>query len=701
MSSQESRIFFEFDNQDILDIVHQLSSTHSLDAGSSSFVSHQAGPGRTLDNMISPLGRCLENALSSISERIGNGPNVAMNRCLVAVNRALRSQYPWFHPPVRSSKFLQRPPPLAQLLEDIFSPYSMWNTGVCEDRVFIDSCHRLISYLRSDKLGNQILAIYYITALACCKPDILTHLVRLGAPDAIRAAHLHYLWFPKGHRDRSLLLASSKRALVMFSDSTALAVIKELDLVIRKSRKDNCDLSSHGGPLISDLLDLSLNPETQILVARHLSSIASEILLTENSDILQPKLSFRILANWVTLTLTGDPLCSIVFRNLIDKLLLYSNYSATNDTVLSLFVCLLRWKTRGGDFKFVNFVNHSLRRIIRYKYLPNRPTSKHNLPPLRQILSQPSHFDHLSIDADTSSILREIVSPSQEIWSAFCRYWNCPGVASSYLDSIPLRSIPSAKRIQLCRRLLALVLRGECSTTDVLRIASHDVECHETITRLLESSATTLDAEADHIATLREIISSRSTPPSCSLFQTKYLDQWCTGIYRVPTTATQHRPLLIGHSRYEGRLISRSGLSLSESAPELLLGHKSSLHWTPVSDFIAQGTHRNPVRVAGDDHGRDTFIAAIPQPFSPGSSIFVIGGDLVPEKWASHRTEQMYILTRCRFNGQLAEVYWYHRGQHRFTNAFTMEECDPPEWIQSPDIGCPHWPCQDWWKQNQ
>ncbi|KDQ51667.1 hypothetical protein JAAARDRAFT_198927 [Jaapia argillacea MUCL 33604] len=231
MPSQETRIFLEFDDQEILDVVNNLNSTHSLTDDDSSFVSDRPGPGRTLDKALTIMGRRLENALSGISERFGNGPNAVMDRFLVAVDRALLSRYRWFHHPVRSRKFLRRPAPLVQLLEDVFK-YS-W-VAVCEERVFISTCERLTSYLRSDKSGNQLLATYYLTALACGNPGILSHLVQLGTPKAVEAVYLQQLLLRKGDRD-PLLLASSRRALVMFSDSMALPVIKEFDLVAQKS----------------------------------------------------------------------------------------------------------------------------------------------------------------------------------------------------------------------------------------------------------------------------------------------------------------------------------------------------------------------------------------------------------------------------------------------------------------------------------
>ncbi|KDQ51653.1 hypothetical protein JAAARDRAFT_40874 [Jaapia argillacea MUCL 33604] len=695
MPSQEPRIVLELDNDDVLDVVNHLNETYSITDGDSSFVSDQPGPGRTLDNFISSMGRRLENALGGISERFGNGPNAAMDRCLVGLDRAYHSRVPSSFYPIRSSKFLRRPPPLDQLLEDVFSTSYWWRrVEMCEDRVFINSCQRLISYLRSDKSGNQLLATYYLTALACCNPGIIPHLVQLDVLEALDAVRLQSL-LRKDNRDESLLLASSRRALVMFSDSKALPVIKEFDLVTRKSWQHKCDLSAHSHPLLSNLLELSLNPETQILVAHHLIQNMDGLFFTDNTNILQPRLSSRILAEWVDHALSADPLCSAMFRSLIDELLEYSFVSFTNDALLSLLVCLLQRKIQGGNPEFISRLIDRLGR----EYEPNRPTSKSDLAHLREIISQPAHFDHLSIGTETFPKLREIASPSQEIWSSFCHYWNFPGVLSTYARSVPLRSIPSPSRTQLCRRLLALVLRGECPSVDISRVASHDVECRETLTQLLEKFATTSDVEADHIATLREILSSRPAPPLLSLFETKNLSRWCTGIYRGPDTCSQLRSVMVYlHDGYNGHRIGEPG-SRSEPAPELLLGSQSSLRWTPVSDFITQENHRNPVRVTGDGHGRDTFIAGIPIHSRGEVGIFAIGSDLVvPEEWASLQKEELHILTGCSFNGQLAEVYWYNRGQHRFTNAFTLEECEAPEWIKSVDGPC--FRCSEWWEET-
>ncbi|KDQ51675.1 hypothetical protein JAAARDRAFT_198933 [Jaapia argillacea MUCL 33604] len=242
------RVAAEFDDEDILDVVNHLNLTHSITDAGSSFVSDQPSPGRTLDKALTIMGRRLENALSSISERFGNGPNTAMDRCLVAFDRALHPRYEWLDGPVHSSKFLRRPPPLDQLLVDVFSKSHRWRwVEMCEDWVFINSCQRLITDLRSDKSGNQLLATYYVTTLACCNPGILSHLVQLGAPKALEAMCLQQLLRRKDDRDKSLLLASSRRALVMFSDLTALppsAPVKP-SRALFKSRNTNpgCSLS--------------------------------------------------------------------------------------------------------------------------------------------------------------------------------------------------------------------------------------------------------------------------------------------------------------------------------------------------------------------------------------------------------------------------------------------------------------------------
>ncbi|KDQ51660.1 hypothetical protein JAAARDRAFT_198922 [Jaapia argillacea MUCL 33604] len=349
MPSQEPRIFLELDNDDVVDVMNHLNETYSITDTDSSFISDQPGPGRTLGIVMSSMGRRLENALSGISERFGNGPNAAMDRCLVAFDRAWHSRHEWLNDPVRSSKFLRRPPPLDQLLDDVFSKSHRWQwVEMCEDRVFTNSCQRLISCLRSDKSGNQLLATYYLTALASCNPGIIPHLVQLDVLEALDAVRLQSS-LRKGDQDGSLLLASSRRALVIFSDSAALAVIKEFDSVTLRSRWGKCDLSAHSRPLLSNLLELSLNPETQILVAHHLIDKTHRIFRTDNTNILQPRLSSRILSKWVDHALSADPLCSAVFRSLIYELVWHAFYSSTNDAMVSLYVCLLQRKTQGRN----------------------------------------------------------------------------------------------------------------------------------------------------------------------------------------------------------------------------------------------------------------------------------------------------------------------------------------------------------------
>ncbi|KDQ52584.1 hypothetical protein JAAARDRAFT_40186 [Jaapia argillacea MUCL 33604] len=61
----------------------------------------------------------------------------------------------------------------------------------------------------------------------------------------------------------------------------------------------------------------------------------------------------------------------------------------------------------------------------------------------------------------------------------------------------------------------------------------------------------------------------------------------------------------------------------------------------------------------------------------------------------------MHILTGCDSDGQLTQTYWYHREKHRFTNAFTIKECEAPEWMQSSAIRCWRPGCCSWWNQTQ
>ncbi|KDQ52582.1 hypothetical protein JAAARDRAFT_198212 [Jaapia argillacea MUCL 33604] len=87
MLSPGSQILFAFEGEDLQDVADQFGTTRSFDADSFSFISDQPGPGCTLDQIISVAGRRLEIALRRISERLGRGPNAAMNRCIAAADR--------------------------------------------------------------------------------------------------------------------------------------------------------------------------------------------------------------------------------------------------------------------------------------------------------------------------------------------------------------------------------------------------------------------------------------------------------------------------------------------------------------------------------------------------------------------------------------------------------------------------------------
>ncbi|KDQ51633.1 hypothetical protein JAAARDRAFT_500496 [Jaapia argillacea MUCL 33604] len=249
------------DEVDIEDLTRRLGPTHFFEVDDG-FTSNQPGVGSTLDDAISTSGRHLEAAFGSISERLGQGPHAAMSRCLVAAESVwLRSRNPRFSRRIGSTKFMQRPPHLSQLLGQVSALDSLflWPTKeLVSDPTVTRACQTLISYLKSDKSETQLLALYYITAISCVNPDISSHLVKLGARKAIDAITSPHSWLFKPERHQPLLLASSRRALVTLSDS-AFPTIKEFIEIFRTGSADESPKVHRSDELVSNLLDLSLN----------------------------------------------------------------------------------------------------------------------------------------------------------------------------------------------------------------------------------------------------------------------------------------------------------------------------------------------------------------------------------------------------------------------------------------------------------
>ncbi|KDQ51634.1 hypothetical protein JAAARDRAFT_500481 [Jaapia argillacea MUCL 33604] len=427
---------------------------------------------------------------------------------------------------------------------------------------------------------------------------------------------------------------------------------------------------------------------------------ATEIFLVDNYDVDRPKLSLRVIRKWVALAFSADPLCSTTFRRLIDRLVESSELSSTTDTTMYLFACLLGWKL-AHENQPVPYIDDMLKRVMETDPLEhlnswNRPTHDAALQSLRDIPSPSADSASSSTVTKAFSILRDVLSPFRGIWGDFCSRWIFTGIGNHSLsaDSIPLRFISSRTRERLCGSLLCTFLIGKCNVSEVLQIASHDIECLQMIFRLLHTVTTTSDDVANRVVKLRSRLPT--TAPSYSLSCLEDLNQWCTGIYRTPSRDKSAGFQVRGGHNHYMPCMSKFDSKVVHS-PEILLGHQSFLRWTPISAIGSGIPRENIVRVARDRDRRVTFISGTPDQASSTITVSAVAGD--PETWAPSQTTPSHVLTCCSFNGRRPDVYWYNCGTRRLVDAFTLEELETPSWMWSENVSCPVWECGFWWKQ--
>ncbi|KDQ53641.1 hypothetical protein JAAARDRAFT_430563 [Jaapia argillacea MUCL 33604] len=182
----------------------------------SSTISDLPGPGRTLGNAISQLGRILERRLTLWAERLGHGPNAAALRilriledleCCPCLKPERRSA---FVGPSPTGKTLQFETILVTLFRTIFqkspshSPFSFddksgsWKCANCGNtrkmerlwsdrkrKALLNECQRLVSMISRGNLSTQALATSYIAALAPSHPFFQSSFILTGTIEAL------------------------------------------------------------------------------------------------------------------------------------------------------------------------------------------------------------------------------------------------------------------------------------------------------------------------------------------------------------------------------------------------------------------------------------------------------------------------------------------------------------------------------------
>ncbi|KDQ50966.1 hypothetical protein JAAARDRAFT_543598 [Jaapia argillacea MUCL 33604] len=135
-----------------------------IESATSSTISDQPGPGRTLGRWMTLTGAIWAKWLGYVAERGGRGPNAIMHRILARVekleHRYVEQVFSKFMPgrKPRSSPFgaplasvFRSPPSLASIFEDVSrrGVYRVHDATVLEDRRIQADCRRLVLFLRS------------------------------------------------------------------------------------------------------------------------------------------------------------------------------------------------------------------------------------------------------------------------------------------------------------------------------------------------------------------------------------------------------------------------------------------------------------------------------------------------------------------------------------------------------------------------
>ncbi|KDQ58249.1 hypothetical protein JAAARDRAFT_57980 [Jaapia argillacea MUCL 33604] len=298
----------------------QLGLSVEIDDASDSTLSNQMGPGRTVGKWISKAGRKLERLVGNAAERLGVGPNAVLERILTEVARAEELWWSehdgleirWHFP---TQILLRLPRPFPSLIEHITKVRpreftSITATELVTTRVQAE-CRKLAAFLRDENYLNQYLATYYIISLICALPNIRPVFVDNGALESICQNCLYLTSLPRRHRGRDLLLAPSRRALVLISESQVLTEIKK-----------GPPHSYHGYAATS---------ESHVMAAIHLNQPLWFLVPMLDDDLIGPS----VLRSWVWQAQSPDVLSRMVFSKLLFQLyLLQSITTVFNGSIL-------------------------------------------------------------------------------------------------------------------------------------------------------------------------------------------------------------------------------------------------------------------------------------------------------------------------------------------------------------------------------
>ncbi|KDQ58748.1 hypothetical protein JAAARDRAFT_57638 [Jaapia argillacea MUCL 33604] len=696
-------VILEFDN--LMGEVDSLQQAFTFDAASSSTASDLPGPGRTLGKAIDQVGQKLEGVLSRVIERSGRGPNAVADDALMLLDRTWeeRKRIQPRVPPKQSRGFLRSPLGLDQFVENIVlynrRRLPLTSVELQNNTRLVQTCRKLVRYLKDNSSNNRYLAVSYITALVLTVPGIQPVFDNLGALDEIR---MQSFLLTRNNPDRDYLLAPSRRALVVLSESQALTTIKAFDhSVLAYSRAPTSNTVCQR--FFSDVFTYFMDPDTQMLAAFSIVDALSREVTWNFLDSAHHVPDQRILKLWVKNILEGDGLCSEVFGRLLLIVVCQCAYGNGNlDVVLVSATYFLQNRLRILSTARVDKWLRSLQSTFfnGHRNWETLPASKAVVDDLKEILHH--YTSYSSVELPLLPVLRDCVSLSAEIWRTFCRHWYFQGHLGllNPTSRIPLRVIPTSIRGRLCRRLVELVLHSECPADDLIRVARHDTDCRQEFDRMVTLSGNTVCKRE-----LSTMFAKFPAFESVNLEQGEIQD-WCTAFYRDAslislmneTNSDNMGPLSPVHGIYDASF-TKVPATLDV---EVLLAHRTSLRWVAESDLPSQVGEYKPIFAGFNNHGKRCLIGSVTHrdPSSPWIAAFPVieGCCAIPDKYITRSTDKVHILAvRVDTEDQEGKVYWYNRQRHRLTHAITMAKLEPPCWLAH--NCCKVYRCREWWAQ--
>ncbi|TFK46151.1 hypothetical protein OE88DRAFT_1039120 [Heliocybe sulcata] len=206
-------------------------------ASPTSIMSAAIGPGRTLDKLVTFLGRRLVTFLSVVSEsHLGLGPNNLVGRMISSIDWSVphcryevcpNYRSPTGKPPrVGLGKI---PPSVKDVVELLSSPFchaclDAHAGSLAGSKVFIAGCDKLVKELRRSNSSTRLLTAYYVCSLASFHERTRQVLVDINAMETFDFL-VDELKLSLDH----VLVAPSRRALFSIVESAIIPVIKEFD----------------------------------------------------------------------------------------------------------------------------------------------------------------------------------------------------------------------------------------------------------------------------------------------------------------------------------------------------------------------------------------------------------------------------------------------------------------------------------------